>query len=240
MVPIGYRPVIWNIMRYYAHYGHKEFILCLGYRGDTIKEYFLRYDECLSNDFTLTGGGHNIHLYQQDIKDWSISFIDTGQLSNIAQRLTAIRHLLGDDEVFLANYSDGVTDMDLDCQLRHFYQREAIASLMLVRPMNQSFHFAQLDAADRVAAITPIQETDLWVNGGFFILRREIFDYIQPGEELVVEPFQRLTEQQKLCGYRHHGFWTCMDTFKDKKMLDDMYNRGERPWEVWRKPVVRD
>jgi glucose-1-phosphate cytidylyltransferase len=237
MVPIGYRPVIWHVMRYYAHYGHREFILCLGYRGDLIKEYFLNYNECMSNDFTLSKGGREVRLLQHDISDWTISFVDTGQVSNIGQRLLAVRDLLKDEEAFLANYSDGLTDMDLDGQLAHFYARGAIASVALVRPGNPSFHFTRLDDQDRVSEIMPIERTDLWINGGFFIFRPQIFDVIQEGEDLVNEPFVRLAAQRRLVGYRHGGFWRCLDTFKDKKLLDDMYRLGDRPWEVWRRPV---
>jgi glucose-1-phosphate cytidylyltransferase len=237
MVPIGYRPVIWHVMRYYAHYGHRDFILCLGYKGDVIKEYFLNYNECLSNDFTLSKAGRDIKLFKKDISDWNISFVDTGQLSNIGERLCAVRDLLEEDDVFLANYSDGLTDMDLTHQLTQFHRRDAVGSMMLVKPIHQSFHFAKLAEDDSVAQITSLGETDLWINGGFFILRREVFDYIEQGEELVHQPFMRLTEHGKLHGYRHSGFWSCMDTFKDKRMLDDMYNRGDRPWEVWRRPA---
>ena len=233
MVPVGYRPVIWHVMRYYAHFGHTDFILCLGHRGDVIKEYFLNYNECLSNDFTLSRGGRDVQLFRHDISDWTISFVDTGQLSNIGERLLCVRELLRDEKIFLANYSDGLTDLDLNAQIRHFCARPAVGSLLLVRPTNQSFHFAQVGENDHVSALTPIQDTDLWINGGFFILRNEIFDHIEAGEELVQEPFLRLTRAQKLVGYRHTGFWCCMDTFKDKKLLDDMYNRGDRPWEVW-------
>ena len=240
MVPIGYRPIIWYVMRYYAHFGHKQFILCLGHRGDVIKEYFLHYNECMSNDFTLSGGGRDIRLFQNDISDWTISFVDTGQTSNIGQRLVAVRHLVEDEDVFLANYSDGLTDMNLDQQLAHFHQRDVIGSLLLVRPANQAFHFARVGDRDLVSEITPIQRTDLWVNGGFFILRPDIFDHIHDGEELVQEPFERLVAQRQLAAYRHSGFWCCMDTFKDKKLLDDMYSRGDRPWELWRRPKVED
>jgi glucose-1-phosphate cytidylyltransferase len=238
MVTVGYRPVIWHVMRYYAHYGHREFILCLGHRGDVIKDYFLNYNECLSNDFTLSDGGKDIRLFRRDISDWQISFVDTGPLSNIGQRLLAVRDLLQNEDVFLANYSDGLTDMDLDSQLAHFYNRDAVASMLLVRPSNQTFHFARVTEDDRVKQITPIQETDLWVNGGFFVLRREIFRYMNDGDELVQQPFIRLTREGRLHGYRHDGFWCCMDTFKDKKLLDDMYISGDRPWEVWRQSRV--
>jgi glucose-1-phosphate cytidylyltransferase len=241
MVPVGFRPVIWNVMRYYAHYGHRDFILCLGYKADTIKEYFLNYNECLSNDFTLSNGGRNIKLFKKDISDWNISFVDTGQLSNIGERLMAVRHLVEDDEVFLANYSDGLTDMDLNHQLNQFYRRDAIASMVLVRPPHQSFHFARVSNEEAIVQMTSIEQTDLWVNGGYFALRREIFDYMEQGEELVEKPFSRVIKAGKLHGYQYRGFWTCMDTFKDKKLLDDMYNRGDRPWEVWRRqPGVAD
>jgi glucose-1-phosphate cytidylyltransferase len=240
MVPLGYRPVIWHVMRYYAHYGHRDFVLCLGHRGDAIKEYFLNYNECMSNDFTLSKGGRDIQLFQHDISDWNISFVDTGQLSNIGQRLMAVRHLLKDEEIFLANYSDGLTDMDLDLQLAHFHRLDVVGSMLLVRPTNQSFHFAKVGGDDRVSQITSIQQTELWINGGFFILRRDIFNYMEAGNELVEEPFIRLTAEGKLHGHRHPGFWCCMDTFKDKKLLDDMYNRGDRPWEVWRRPRIGD
>src|SRR5512146_139708 len=114
MVELGYRPLMWHLMRYYAHYGHKEFILCLGYRGDIIKKYFLNYDECLSNDFVLTNGGRRVQLYNNDIEDWTISFVDTGLDANIGQRLLRAREYIGDDEVFMANYSDGLTNLDLN------------------------------------------------------------------------------------------------------------------------------
>jgi glucose-1-phosphate cytidylyltransferase len=236
MVPVGFRPVIWNVMRYYAHFGHTEFILCLGHRGNVIKEYFLNYNECMSNDFTLSDGGREIKLFRKDISDWKISFVDTGQQSNIGERLLAIRHLLEGEEMFFANYSDGLTDLDLPDQLAQFCRLGAVGSMVLVKPTHQSFHFARVGDHDRVSQITSIHETDLWINGGFFILRREIFDHMERGEELVYQPFTRLTEAGKLHGYRHTGFWCCMDTFKDKLLIDDMYNRGERLWEVWQRP----
>ena len=234
MVPIGYRPMIWHIMRYYAHYGHKDFILCLGFGGDTIKDYFLKYNECHSNDFVLSNSFRDIKLMNQDITDWTISFIDTGLHSNIGERLMAVREQLDGEQVFLANYSDGLTDVDLNAQLSHFCARDAVASMLLVRPTSQSFHFAVVGENDAVAEVKTLQETPLWVNGGFFILRQQIFDYIEKGEELVQEPFLRLVEQRKLLGYRHDGFWCAMDTFKDKITLDRMWARGNRPWQVWK------
>ena len=232
MVEIGYRPIIWHLMRYYAHYGHTEFILCLGYRGDYIKKYFLNYDECLSNNFVLSGGGRHVRLYSSDIADWTISFVDTGLHSNIGQRLVAVKDYLEDDEVFMANYSDGLTDLDLDQYLAYFRQQGRIASFLCVRP-SQSFHMVKLDAAGRVQGLCPVGKSEVWINGGFFIFRREVFDYIKAGEELVEEPFYRLIKANQLVAYRNPGFWACMDTLKEKTMFDEMYARGETPWAVW-------
>ncbi|HMN27262.1 MAG TPA: sugar phosphate nucleotidyltransferase, partial [Caldilineaceae bacterium] len=170
MVDIGYRPIIWHLMRYYAHYGHKEFILCLGYRGDVIKNYFLNYNECLSNDFVLSAGG-KVQVYNSDIEDWKISFIDTGLNSNIGQRLLKVQRYLGDDEVFMANYSDALTNLCLPDYLEHFYQHDRVASFLSVRP-SQSFHIISEGENGQVAKIIPVEEANLWINGGFFIFRR--------------------------------------------------------------------
>lgn len=236
MVEIGYRPIIWHLMRYYAHYGHKEFILCLGYRGDYIKQYFLHYDECLSNDFVLSKGGREVQLYNSDIADWRITFVDTGLHSNLGQRLRAVERFLGDDEVFMANYTDGLSNVDLDAYTQYFTAQNKIASFLSVKP-SQSFHHVSYDESGLVSRIGAIDQGDFWINGGFFILKRQIFDYIRAGEELVVEPFQRLIAERQLIAYRNPDFWACMDTFKEKKMFDDMYARGEMPWAVWEHSV---
>jgi len=232
MVNIGYRPIIWHLMKYYAHFGHTEFILCLGYRGDLIKRYFLDYDECLSNDFELFGGSMNVRIHGRDIARWTITFADTGLHSNIGQRLNAVRRYLGDDPVFLANYSDGLSDLPLPEYLDHFRRQDKIGSFVCVRP-SQSFHVVALDDA-LVKDIRHVTTSDLWINGGFFIFKRQIFDYLKEGEDLVEEPFQRLIGLQQLTAYRYHGFWACMDTFKDKQAFDDMEVRGDTPWQVWK------
>ncbi|MBK7894886.1 MAG: sugar phosphate nucleotidyltransferase [Candidatus Promineifilaceae bacterium] len=232
MVDIGYRPILWHLMRYYAHYGHKDFILALGYGGDAIKNYFLNYNECLSNDFVMTQGGRDIRLYSHDIEDWSITFVDTGLNSNIGQRLMAVKPYLEGEEVFLANYSDGLTDLNFDTYMEHFYAQDKIASFLCVQP-SQSFHVVSLGEDSTVASIQPVVNADLWINGGFFAFRQEIFDYMQPGEELVHQPFQRLIAENQLIGYRNPSFWACMDTFKEKKLFDEMYASGDTPWTVW-------
>ncbi|HET6348290.1 MAG TPA: glucose-1-phosphate cytidylyltransferase [Candidatus Krumholzibacteria bacterium] len=231
MVPIGYRPILWHVMKYYAHFGHREFILCLGYKADVIKRYFLNYDECLSNDFTLSGAG-NIELANSDIHDWKISFVDTGINTNIGGRLRAVRDYLGKDEYFLANYSDNLTDVPLPEMIKGFEGKGRVASFLCVRP-SQSFHTVSLDANNVVSGISHASHGNLRINGGYFVLRRDIFDYMQPGEELVEEPFQRLIEKQLLAAYRYDGFFVCMDTFKERQALEEMYATGNAPWTMW-------
>jgi len=232
MVNIGYRPILWHLMKYYAHIGHQEFILCLGYKGDAIKNYFRNYDECLSNDFTMARGGREVRLENTDIEDWTITFVETGPQSNIGQRLKAVESYVKGEEMFLANYTDGLTDFNLLTLTEDFVRKKAIGSFLSVRPI-QSFHVVKVEDNGRVVDIKDLNKSGLWINGGFMVFRNEIFDYIKPGEELVHEPFQRLIKESKLISYRHEGFWISMDTFKDKQWLDDMYARGETPWMLW-------
>jgi glucose-1-phosphate cytidylyltransferase len=233
MVQIGYRPMIWHLMKYYAYHGHKEFILCLGYRGDFFKKYFLEYSECDSNDFTLCEGGKKIELTNNDIRDWSITFVDTGAHSNIGQRLKSVERFLKGEEVFLANYSDGLTDMDLAEQIRDFEDSNALASFLSVKP-NLSYHAVTVGSDHVVTNMKPFKACDIRINGGYFIFRNNIFDYIKNGEELVVEPFHRLISEKKLIAFEYDGFWGSMDTFKDKQALDDLHDSGNAPWEVWK------
>jgi glucose-1-phosphate cytidylyltransferase len=233
MVPIGYRPIMWHLMRYYAHHGHKDFILCLGHRGDAIKDYFLNYKEWLSNDFVLSGGGANIELLASDIDDWRITFVDTGIHSNIGERLSAVRPYLEGEEVFLANYSDGLTDAPLDRVIDFFHETGSVATFVSARPTH-SFHLVSAMDDGTVKGIDDVTKAGVWINAGFFVLGQRIFDYIQPGDELVQEPFERLIDICALTTYRHDGFWLPMDTFKDRQLLDDLYNQGHPPWEIWK------
>jgi glucose-1-phosphate cytidylyltransferase len=235
MVQIGYRPILWHLMKYYAHYGHREFILCLGYRGDTIKDYFLRYDECVSNDFILSGGGKQVDLISRDIHDWKITFVDTGLNANVGQRLWKVRKYVQDDEMFLANYADGLTDLPLTAAIDKFVAQHKTACFLGVKP-TASYHVIATNGDNLVTEVKSTALSSARINGGFFVLRRQLFDYMREGEELVEQPFQRLIEKQELVTYPYDGFWACMDTFKEKQHLDDLYTRGAAPWEVWKKP----
>jgi glucose-1-phosphate cytidylyltransferase len=234
MVPVGYRPILWHLMRYYAHFGHKEFILCLGYKADCIKKYFMEYDETVSNDFVMSQGGKKVDLLASDIQDWQITFVDTGMSSNIGQRLKLVQRYVDDDEMFLANYSDGLSDLPLPDMIASFEsQPDAVACFAGVPPTS-SFSLVQVEDCGRVRKIEHIKDSGIRINGGFFVLRNRIFDYMSDGEELVEAPFQRLAAEGKLMAYKYDGFWACMDTFRERQLLEDMYSRGQGPWEVWK------
>jgi len=237
MVKIGYKPILWHLMKYYAFYGHKDFILCLGYKADVIKNYFVNYDEFLSNDFILTQGCNRVELLSTDLQDWRITFVDTGLHSNIGQRLKAIEPYLRDDEVFMANYSDGLTDLPLESHIEHFSHHNKVASFICVRP-SQSFHVVSMNKHNIVNKINHVKDNGLLMNGGYFIFKKEIFQHIKEGEDLVEEPFQRLIRKKELIAYHYDGFWACMDTFKEKSDLERIYAQGTAPWELWRSKHV--
>jgi glucose-1-phosphate cytidylyltransferase len=234
MVPVGYRPILWHLMRYYAHFGHKEFILCLGYKADCIKKYFREYDETVSNDFVMSQGGKKVDLLASDIQDWQITFVDTGMSSNIGQRLKLVQRYVDNDEMFLANYSDGLSDLPLPDMIASFEsQPDAVACFAGVPPTS-SFSLVQVEDCGLVRKIEHVRDSGIRINGGFFVLRNRIFDYMSDGEELVEAPFQRLAAEGKLMAYKYDGFWACMDTFRERQLLEDMYSRGQGPWEVWK------
>jgi len=233
MVPIGYRPILWHLMRYYSHYGHKEFILCLGYRGDVIKNYFRNYDECVSNDFVLSEGGRKVDMITKDIDEWKITFVDTGLTSNIGQRLAKVRKYVGDDAEFMANYADGLTDLPLDVLYDSFKKSGKVASFLGVKPM-ASYHVISSGDDGTVTDVKSTALSPARINGGFFIFKNSIFDHMKDGEELVEQPFRRLIEKRQLHTYSYDGFWACMDTFKERTYLDQVFTKGTAPWEVWR------
>ena len=232
LAPVGYRPILWHLMRYYAHYGHRQFILCLGYRAEAIKRYFLEYDETRSNDFVLSRG-HDVELLSRDMDDWEITFVDTGVNATLADRLRAVRDHLEGERTFLANYADVLTDAPLDELIDRFGRTDAAAAFLAVRPTNYSFHVVRSDEDGAVRRLEDIRAADLWINGGYFILRDEVLDMLEPGEELVVEPFARLAAAGRLLALRHEGFWAPMDTIKDMHTLEMLYESGEPPWASW-------
>jgi glucose-1-phosphate cytidylyltransferase len=236
MVPVGNRPILWHVMKYYAHFGHTDFILCLGHKAEVIKEFFLNYEEALSNDFVLDGSRSNIELLSTDTHDWRITFVDTGLRAKVGERLMAVREHLEGEEMFLANYGDTLTNAPLTHMIDRFASTSKVASALCVRPQ-YTFHVMSLEDDESVLNIQDVTQADLWINGGYFVLRNEIFEYMRPGEDLVVEPFKRLIEDHKLLGYRYDGFWAPMDTLKDKQVLENLVESGRAPWRVWDNPT---
>lgn len=234
LVPVGKRPILWHIMKYYASFGHTDFVVCLGYQGDLIKQYFMDYQEYLSNDFVLERDG-TVNLLSRDTQGWRITFVDTGLESNIGGRLLKVKEHVQDEQFFLANYGDTLTDFNLSDMTEPFIKsNDKVASFLCVRPP-YSFHLVALDDESTVLDIEDVSQSDVWMNGGYFILRNDIFNYLEEGEELVVESFEKLQNKRLLCGQKHEGFWACMDTFKEKQELDRLEQQGNAPWQVWQR-----
>lgn len=232
MIPIGGQPILWHVMNYYSQFGHQDFILCLGYKANVVKEFFLNMKPEAFEDCVVSRGGSDVELLSDRCNyDWRVTLIDTGVWRNIGQRLWFVRDKLQGEDIFLANYSDGLADIDLNAMIEEFKASNKIGCFVAVRPP-LSYHFADIADDGRVRDIRSVQASDIWINGGFFIFRKEIFDYMQEGEELVVEPFRRLLDADLLMARKHTGFWRSMDTLRDRQALVDMVEQGDVPWEI--------
>jgi len=232
MTPIGHRPVLWHLMRYYAHFGHTEFILCLGYGAAAVKDYFLNYRETTSNDFVLRDGGRTVELFDTDLSDWVITFVDTGVDTAIGERLRRVQHHLDGDEMFLANYGDVLTDAPMNDLIDEFAASTCVAQLLAVRPQD-SFHVVRLTDDDQVTSLAPVADLSMRINGGYFVMRQGIFDYLDEDEDLVADAFPKAARDGRLRAHRYDGFWAPMDTLKERAALEEMHRRGRRPWAVW-------
>jgi len=235
MVPVGHLPILWHVMKYYSHFGHKDFILCIGYRGDVIRESFSLGGSHLKTCAAMfSAAKEDLQHFEEDLREWNITFVDSGLHSNVGQRLKATEKYLSTEDVFLANYADSLSDLPLPALLQFAKDHGKIATFVAAKP-NLTYHVVDYRTDGIVREIRPIRDTGLQINTGFFVFRRAIFDYIRDGEELVNEPFARLIRESQLMAYRHDGFYACMDTFKDKQQLDDMFARGDTPWLLWEK-----
>lgn len=229
MITVGGRPILWHIMKWYASWGFDEFILCLGYKAEIIKQYFLEYNEALSNDFVLSNGGLDVQLLGTDISNWRITFVDTGAKSTIAERLLTVAPYLANVPYFLATYGDGLTDVPLLDMIGRLRSAGKTAMFLSVRPL-LGLHVVEAGADGVVTSVEDIQQASVWINGGFFVFRRDVLEYVNPGEELVDEPFRRLIDKSELLAYPYEGFWEPMDTLKDKQRLDALAESGRAPW----------
>jgi glucose-1-phosphate cytidylyltransferase len=236
LVNVGEQPILLHLMKAYAYYGHKDFILCLGYKGNEIKKYFLEFNDALSSDFIMRPGAsqeeERIEIMHKSMQDWKITFADTGLNSNIGERLCQSKKYLEDEDAFLANYADALSNVDLNKLIDYAKKQDKIGCFITVRPPS-SYHIVHTTPGNYVNSIKLIETSNLRINGGFFYFKKDIFDYIIEGEELVYEPFQRLIDDQQLVVYEHNGFWASMDTYKDKSKLDNMEKTGKAVWKVW-------
>jgi glucose-1-phosphate cytidylyltransferase len=233
MAMIGERPLLWHVMRYYAHYGHTDFILCLGYGASAVKDFFLTYDETRSNDFVLENGARDVKLFSTDIADWRITFVDTGLHSSIGERLRRVRSFVEDEPMFLANYADVLTDAPLPDIIDRFAASTAAASLLAVPPQS-SHHVVDIGGDGLVTQVTPMRDLRQYENGGYFILRPEIFDVLNENEDLVEDGLmRRLVPQRRVLAYPYKGYWSPADTVKERALLEEMYQRGKCPWMIW-------
>src|ERR1700753_1010986 len=233
MAMIGEGPVLWHVMRYYAHFGHTDFILCLGYGASYVKDFFLNYDETRSNDFVLERGDRKAKLFRTDISDWQITLVDTGLNSPIGERLRRVRRFVQDEPMFLANYADVLTDAPLPEMISRVEATPAVASLLAVPPQS-SHHVVDIGDDGLITQVVPMQDLRQWENGGYFLLRPQIFDSLHEGEDLLEDALmRRLVPEKRVLAYPYKGYWTPADTVKERAQLEAMYERGDCPWMIW-------
>ena len=237
LIEIGGRPLLWHLLKIYAHHGVNDFVLCLGYLGDTIKRYFVER-HWLDHDFTLelSPSGETQLLKHERSQagndDWRITFADTGQDTNTGGRLKRIQHYIGEDETFCVTYGDGLANVDLPGLLAFHQAHGKIATLTAVHPRS-SFGILKLD---KQSAVTDFEEKPMmqeWINGGFFVFNRGIFDYLDADCVLEREPLERLAQAGELIAYQHTGFWKCLDTYKDNVEFNQLWDVGQADWKVW-------
>lgn len=231
MAMVGDRPLIWHVMRYYAHFGHREFILAMGYGARHISRFFLDYEEMHSNDFVIDRGVAT--PLQTDIADWKVTFVHTGIETPIGERLRRVRDHLGDDEFFLANYADVLTDAPLDDIIDRFVGSDAYASLLAVPPQS-AFHVVDTADDGYVRDIHSVASMRVRENGGYFVMRRELLDHLEAGKDLVADTLTPLARAGKVLAYPYDGFWMPADTVKERVVLDRLAHSGTAPWELWR------
>lgn len=235
MVDIGGRPILWHIMKMYAHYGFREFVLCLGYRGNVIKEYFLNY-EAMNNDFTITLGDHRqaitTHGEHQE-HDFRITLADTGAETMTGGRVKRIERFI-DDDLFMVTYGDGLADIDIEKLLAFHRSHGKLATVTAVHPISR-FGMIEIGSNDEVEAFVEKPQTEGWISAGFFVFQRGVFDYLAGGDSCIMErePMARLAADGQLMTYRHEGFFFAMDTYREYEMLNRLWNSGHAAWKVW-------
>ncbi len=235
MVEVGGRPILWHIMKTYAHYGFREFVLCLGYRGNMIREYFLNY-EAMSNDFTISLGadGRKIDYHgAHDEQGFRVTLVNTGADTMTGGRVKRVEPFI-DGDLFMVTYGDGLADIDIRKLLNYHCAHGKIATITAVRPMSR-FGVLEIDNSGHVETFAEKPELDGWASAGFFVFHRRFFEYLDGGDGQIMEqePLTRLVADGQLAGFRHEGFFYAMDTYREYEALKKMWNSGQAPWKVW-------
>lgn len=230
MVEIGSAPILWHILKHYAHFGHTEFVIALGYKGEVVKQYFAQY-AALAGDLTVRLRTGTVDRHDADHDDWTVHLVDTGLAMATGGRMRRVAHLI--DDTFMMTFGDGVSDVDLDALVRFHRRHRRLATLTAVRPPARFGH-VELDG-DCVSEFSEKpQASEGWINGGYMVLERKVFDYIDDDEQYFQkEPMERLAADGQLMAYRHESFWAAMDTLRDKVYLEKLWESGEAPWKVW-------
>jgi len=231
MVEIGGKPILWHIMMYYAHHGFRDFVIALGHKGEVIKKYMLDYCALSKNLKVNLGTGH-VEMQGGSTQDWTVELVDTGLETQTGGRIKRLAPFLGED-TFMLTWGDGVSNIDLHKLLRFHHSHGKLATLSAVRP---TARFGHLDFnGDEISEFSEKPQTrEGWINGAFFVFEPAIFDYIEgDAMHLEREPLQNLARDKQLMGYRHHSFWQCMDTLREKKYLEGLWQSGQAPWKIW-------
>ena len=234
LIDIGGKPILWHLLKLYSQAGLNDFVLCLGYLGDAIKRYFLE-QQWLNNDFTLqmkASGEYELQNHRVSRENWRITFVDTGLETNTGGRIKRIREYIGDDEMFCATYGDGLADVDLRALLAYHQAHGKLATLTAVNPRSQ-FGLLKLNEEN---AVLEFQEKPLlqdWINGGFFVVNRGVFAYLQDDSILERAPFEQLARDGQIMAFQHHGFWKCLDTYKDHLEFNQLWDDGKAEWKLW-------
>ena len=232
MVEIGGKPILWHIMKHYEHYGFNDFAIALGYKGEYIKKYMVDYSQ-LSRNLTVELKNGNIKVHDGDLSEWTVDLIDTGMNTNTGGRIKRLKPYIG-NETFMLTWGDGVSDVDLDKLLAFHRSHGKLATMTAVRP---AARFGHLELEDnRVVEFSEKPQTaEGWINGAFFVLEPQVFDYIEgDNTQWEKEPLETLASEGQLMAYQHSSFWQCMDTLRDKVLLEDMWQKGNTPWKTWR------
>ncbi|MBN2518227.1 MAG: glucose-1-phosphate cytidylyltransferase [Candidatus Altiarchaeota archaeon] len=232
LVEIGGMPILWHIMKIYSHYGYKDFVLCLGYKGSMIKDYFMNF-EWMANDFTLDLSSKKERTIHEpnNLEDWRVTFADTGLETNTGGRIKRVEKYV-DGDTFLCTYGDGLADIDIGKLLAHHKKMGKAATLTAIHPTSR---FGVIETKDGIVnSFKEKPRLDGLINGGFFVFNKKVFDYLDDDSVLEQEPLKNIAKDRQLSVFEHNGFWGCMDTFKDANDLNRLWESGNPPWRVWR------